>query len=90
MMKDSFASKMLTLGGADFTSQAKMEEIWSQPPELSRNRGSSEFVADLIDHEGAVIDDKVVEAEVVSMCLREPIESIICDARKAPELEELN
>ncbi|WP_210499472.1 hypothetical protein [Vibrio crassostreae] len=80
IMTDPTTNEILELGGAEFTSQADMENAWAGIPEFE---GHSEFVADLMDVEGSIIDDKSVDAETICARLRAPIQSLIEKARKA-------
>ena len=82
IMTDPKTNEVLELGGAEFTSQADIEDAWTGIPEF---KGHSEFVADLMDHEGSIIDDKSVDVDTISARLRMPIQGLIERARKANE-----
>ncbi len=79
VMADTANNVMLELGGAGFTSQAQLEAEWENVPEFE---GDSQFVADLKDRDGSIIDDKSVSGDFVVAKLGKDLPTLLAEARK--------
>lgn len=72
------ANEIVTIGGAGFISKKEDDMAWANISEFS---GDSSFVADRLDDEWSIIDEKPVSAETCEILMRKPIVQLIADGR---------
>lgn len=80
MFLDERNNEVITLGGAGFPTAAQLQEEWDAIPVFS---GATSFLADLLDAEGVIVDDREVCAEFCEAKLGKPIADLIEAGRKA-------
>ncbi|UDM18932.1 hypothetical protein [Vogesella sp. XCS3] len=84
---DEANNEFITLGGAGFLTDEDLKVEWDAVPAFE---GKTSFIADLLDAERSIIDDRNVSAEFCEAKLGKPIAELIEAGRKelADELRE--
>lgn len=76
---DEENNQLLTLGGAAWCSQREWNNEWDRIP---ANGGQSRYIADKVDEDDDIVDDRYVDRETVEALLSESIEQLIEKARE--------
>lgn len=84
---DTASNEVTHLGGAGFITPEEDTAAWANIPAFS---GQSNFMADRLDANYDIIDDKPVSAETCERLMGQPIEQLIAEGRRklAAELAE--
>lgn len=84
---DEIQGETILLGGASFFSPQESEAAWQNVPEFE---GMSAFMADRLDENEDIIDDKLVSEDTCERLLGKPINLLIAEgrARLAAELQQ--
>ena len=77
---DEANNEFITLGGAGFLTDADLNAQWDTIPAFD---GKTSFIADLLDAEQLIIDDRNISAELCEERLGKPIAELIEAGRKA-------
>lgn len=77
-MLDEANGLVLDLGGGGFKTEERLQQEWNA---ISAFSGSTQFLADLEDAEGCIINDKPVSAEVIEARTGQPIGTLIAEGR---------
>ncbi|WAH66876.1 hypothetical protein [Xanthomonas hortorum] len=75
---DDITGEVVNLGGAGFITEEEGEAAWANIPVFS---GQSSFMADRMDADGDIVDDKVVSAETCERLIGKPIAQLIREGR---------
>jgi len=75
---DEKLNEVITIGGAGFRSATDLAMAWSN---LSVFNGKSSFQADLLDAQGDIMDDKVVDVVTCEILMGKPITTLIAEGR---------
>ncbi|CEH40205.1 hypothetical protein BRM42_08505 [Xanthomonas oryzae pv. oryzae] len=78
MFFDSNENEIVNIGGAGFITPEDVDAEWENIPAFS---GDSSFIADLMDSNGDIIDDKQVSAETCESLMGLPIAQLIAEGR---------
>lgn len=84
---DDTTNEIVTLGGAGFITKEEDDAAWTNIPAFS---GESSFMADRMDANRDIVDDKSVSAETCEILTGKPITQLIAEGRTklAAELAE--
>ncbi len=77
---DDTTGETVTLGGAGFLTKADDDAAWASVPTFN---GNSSFMADRLDSNGDIVDDKAVSAETCELLTGKPIQTLIEEGRAA-------
>lgn len=75
---DQKINQIVILGGGGFTERASEEKAWASVPVF---KGESNFMADRLDENMNILDEKPVSAEVCEQILGKPIAELIASGR---------
>lgn len=75
---DSHNNQIISLGGAGFPTKEAVDAAWADIPAFA---GETAFVADRLDAESDITDDKPVSAETCEALLGKPIAQLISEGR---------
>lgn len=75
---DDTTNETVTLGGAGFLTKKEHDAAWANIPAFS---GESSFMADRMDADRDIMDDKPVSAETCERLTGKPIAQLIADGR---------
>ncbi|HBO2935146.1 TPA: hypothetical protein L4R50_000140 [Pseudomonas aeruginosa] len=75
---DSTTDQVVCLGGAGFVTKAEDDAAWANVPVFE---GESAFMADRLDSEGDIVDEKPVSAETCEKLMGRPIAELISNGR---------
>lgn len=78
---DDWMNGVTTIGGAVWPSKQEQQRAWAAIPELSAG-SKSDFLADLLDDQGDILEDKPVSAETCEALLGKPIAALIEEGRR--------
>lgn len=76
--RDDQNNGLVTLGGIGLMSEAEVQRYWEDIP---RFEGETAFIADRLDGEHSIIDDRLVSAETCEKYLGKPIAELIDEGR---------
>lgn len=79
---DDKMNGVTTIGGAGWPSKPEQAKAWAAIPELQAG-GLSEFLADLLDEHGDILEDKPVSAETCEALMGKPIAELIEAGRRS-------
>lgn len=82
---DDATNTAVPIGGAGFLTRSEGDRAWANVPTC---RGESDFMADRMDANRDIVDDKQVSAETCERLMGKPIDQLISEgrARLAAEL----
>lgn len=85
---DDASGEVVTIGGAGFVTKDEDDAAWADIPVFP---GESSFMADRLDADEDIIDDKAVSAETCERLTGRPIAQLIAEGRAklATQLSEL-
>jgi hypothetical protein len=75
---DDIIGEIVTLGGAGFVTKNEDDSAWANIQAFS---GESSFMADRLDANFDIVDDKPVSAETCERLMGKPIARLIADGR---------
>ena len=75
---DSKTNQVVCLGGAGFLTKAEDDAAWANVPAFE---GESDFMADRLDAEGDIVDEKPISAETCEKLMSRPIADLISEGR---------
>ncbi|KLR57429.1 hypothetical protein [Diaphorobacter sp. J5-51] len=75
---DDKNNEVITIGGAGFLTEPKLEEAWKNLPTFN---GKSSFQADLLDGQGDIVDEKTVNVVTCETLMSKPITTLIAEGR---------
>lgn len=75
---DSQSNQVVSLGGAGFKTKEADDAAWAGIPEFC---GETEFIADRLDGEGDIVDDRPIAAETCEALMGKPIAQLITESR---------
>ncbi len=75
---DDATDETVTLGGAGFLTKEEDDAAWANIPIFS---GESRFMADRMDADLSIVDNKIVSAETCERLTGKPIAQLIADGR---------
>ncbi|MFS2025178.1 hypothetical protein [Massilia sp. CT11-137] len=75
---DTASNQVITLGGAGFVSREEDDAAWDNVPAFAR---ATNLVADRLDANGDIVDDKPVSAETCEVLMGTPIDQLIAAGR---------
>jgi len=75
---DDTTNETVTLGGAGFVTKEEDDAAWANVPAFE---GESSFMADRMDANRDIVDDKPVSAETCERLTGKPIAQLIADGR---------
>jgi hypothetical protein len=75
---DERINQVVSLGGAEFDSDQALDAAWASIPAFE---GHTAFMADRLDANHDIIDEKPVSAETCSVLLKKPINVLIEEGR---------
>lgn len=75
---DDTTNETVTLGGAGFLTKEEDDAAWANIPAFT---GESSFMADRMDANRDIVDDKPVSAETCERLTGKPIAQLIADGR---------
>jgi hypothetical protein len=75
---DDKSGEAVAIGGAGFITAEEFEEAWTNVPTFS---GPSSFMADRMDHQGDIVDDKTVDVVTCEKLMGKPITTLIAEGR---------
>lgn len=78
---DEKMNGVTTIGGAGWPSKSEQEKAWAAIPELPAG-SKSDFLADLLDEHGDILEDKPVSAETCEALMGKPIADLIEEGRR--------
>lgn len=77
--RDDANNGFVTLGGIGLLTQAEVKAYWADVPKFE---GESAFIADLMDVEQDIVDDRVISAETCERYLGKSIDVLIAEGRE--------
>lgn len=85
---DDITGEAVTLGGAGFVNKKEDDTAWANVPAFP---GQSRFMADRLDANRDIVDDKPISAETCERLMGKPIAQLIAEGRTklTAELAEL-
>jgi len=75
---DTASNQVITLGGAGFVSREEDDASWDN---VAAFAGATNLVADRLDANGDIVDDKPVSAEPCEVLMGAPIDQLIAAGR---------
>ncbi|MDU4254563.1 hypothetical protein [Pseudomonas sp.] len=75
---DSSSNQVVSLGGAGFATKEEDDAAWAN---IAVFDGESAFLADRLDSEGDIVDEKVISAETCEQLMGRPIADLINEGR---------
>lgn len=75
---DQATNQVVSLGGAGFITKAEDDAAWASIPVF---QGESAFMADRLDADRDIVDEKPVSAETCEMLMGRPIADLINEGR---------
>lgn len=75
---DDKSGEAVTIGGAGFISAEEFEQAWANVPTFG---GPSSFMADRMDHQGDIVDDKTVDVVTCEKLMGKSITTLIAEGR---------
>jgi len=75
---DTASNQVIMLGGASFVTREEDDAAWANVPAFA---GTTNLVADRLDANGDIVDDKPVSAETCQVLMGAPIEQLIAAGR---------
>ena len=78
---DDTTGETVTLGGAGFLTKEEVDAAWANIPTFSVIHGEYSFMADRMDADRDIVDDKPVSAETCERLTGKPIAQLIADGR---------
>jgi hypothetical protein len=78
------SGEAVTIGGAGFLTAAEFDEAWVAVPAFA---GPSSFMADRMDYQGDIVDDKTVSVVTCERLMGKPITTLIAEGRAKLEAE---
>jgi hypothetical protein len=75
---DEKLNQIVSLGGAGFETQEELDAFWASIPTF---QGHTTFMADLLDAERDIVDDKPISAEACEALMKKPISVLIEEGR---------
>jgi len=75
---DTASNQVITLGGAGFISREEGDAAWANVPAFA---GATNLVADRLDANGDIVDDKSVSSETCELLMGAPIDKLIAAGR---------
>lgn len=82
MFIDDSNNECITIGGAGFLAVSERDQSWATIPTFSGLPEHTNFMADLKDADGDIIEDKYVSAETCERLMGQPIQELIAHGRK--------
>lgn len=76
---DDITNETITLGGAGFVTKEEDDAAWENIQSFS---GESRFMADRLDANRDIVDDKPVSAETCEQLMGKPIAELIAEGRR--------
>ena len=77
---DDTTGETVTLGGAGFLTKAEDDAAWAN---VAAFAGESSFMADRLDANRDIVDEKAVSAETCELLTGKPIQTLIAEGRAA-------
>lgn len=77
---DDTTGEAVTLGGAGFLTKDEDDAAWAN---VSTFAGESSFMADRLDANRDIVDEKAVSAETCELLTGKPIQTLIAEGRAA-------
>lgn len=75
---DDKSGEVVTIGGAGFLSDAELKNAWADLPTF---KGKSSFMADRMDYQGDIVEDKTVDVVTCEKLMGKPITTLIAEGR---------
>lgn len=75
---DTASNQVITLGGAGFITREEDDAAWANVPAFT---GATNLVADRLDANGDIVDDKPVSVETCEALMDAPIQQLIAAGR---------